>query len=80
MQVQDPTMHIHSVSIPASALNATAGQTFTTTVAGPPNYPDHTHTVVLTAAHLATLKGGGSVTVTSGPAAGHTHDFTVSCH
>lgn len=79
-QVQDPTNHVHSVTVPASTLNATTVQTFTTSVAGAPTYPDHTHTVALTATELATLKGGGNVTVMSGPAAGHTHMYSVSCH
>jgi hypothetical protein len=40
---------------------------------------DHTHTVTLTAAQLATLKSGVSVTVTSTTTAYHEHVITVSC-
>jgi hypothetical protein len=75
--VADGLGHMHTVTVPASTLNATSVQTFTTSVAGS---PAHTHTVALTANNLAIIKGGGSVTVVSGPADGHTHMFVVSCH
>ena len=40
---------------------------------------DHTHTVTLTLAQLATLKSGASVTVTSTTTDYHQHVITVSC-
>ncbi|MDB4953686.1 MAG: hypothetical protein JWO36_1255 [Myxococcales bacterium] len=41
----------------------------------------HTHTVLVTAANFATLKGGGSVMITSStePTLMHNHVVTVSC-
>jgi hypothetical protein len=38
------------------------------------------HMVTLEPAQLTTLKGGGSVMVTSSSASAHTHVFTISCH
>lgn len=40
---------------------------------------DHTHTVTLTLAQLATLKSGASVTVVSTTTDYHQHVITVSC-
>jgi len=40
---------------------------------------DHTHTVTLTVAQLATLKTGASVTVVSTTTDFHQHIITVSC-
>lgn len=39
----------------------------------------HTHSVILTPAHFATLAGGGTVTVTASSGGGHTHEVTVQC-
>ena len=41
---------------------------------------DHTQKARLEPAQLTTLKGGGTVTVTSSTASAHTHVFTISCH
>ncbi|HVV16339.1 MAG TPA: hypothetical protein VHH90_03975 [Polyangia bacterium] len=75
-QVADSNGHTHTVSIPASDLNATADQTVDTSVT-----LGHTHAVTLTVANLATIKGGGHVTVTSTQAGSpaHVHMYTVSC-
>lgn len=75
-QVPDSTGHMHSVMIPASDLNATTDQTINTTV-----QLGHMHAVTLVVADLATLKGGGQVTVTSTSAGtpAHTHMYMVSC-
>ena len=75
-QVADTTGHVHTVTIPASDLNATTDQTVDTSVAF-----GHMHAVTLTAANLATIKAGGQVTVTSTQAGSpaHLHMYTVSC-
>ncbi len=75
-QVADANGHVHTVSIPASDLNATTDQTINTSVAA-----GHMHAVTLTAADLATIKGGGQVTVVSTQAGtpAHLHMYTVSC-
>lgn len=39
----------------------------------------HSHDITLSAADMATLAGGGEVTVTSTLTLGHTHTVTVSC-
>jgi hypothetical protein len=72
--MQAPSDHTHTLTIPASTVDATSGQTFTTGSAD-----GHTHMVSLTPAELATLKGGGTVMVTSSQSVGHTHGFTISC-
>jgi hypothetical protein len=38
------------------------------------------HMITLAVADLATIKAGGSVTVTSTTVDQHQHMFTVSCH
>lgn len=75
-QVPDSTGHTHEVMIPASDLDATSDQTINTTVTF-----GHMHAVTLAVADLATLKGGGQVTVTSTSAGtpAHTHMYSVSC-
>jgi len=79
-QVQDSSMHTHSLMIPASALDMTTAQMFNTGIT-----ESHMHMVTLQPADLSALKGGGSVTATSttamapgGPV--HSHTFMVSCH
>jgi hypothetical protein len=68
---------MHMVTIPASTLDATTAQTIATNVVGM-----HMHDVTLQPADLTTLKGGGSVMITSSSAGmpAHTHLYTVSCH
>jgi len=74
-EVQSASDHTHTLVIPASTLNATTAQTIDTGLA-----LAHMHAVTLEPADLATLKGGGSVTITSSVASAHTHVFTISCH
>jgi hypothetical protein len=74
-EMQSPSDHTHTVTIPASMLNSTMSQTFNTSVE-----LAHMHMVTLNPAQMTTLKGGGSVTVTSSVASAHTHDYTISCH
>ncbi|HEX3905267.1 MAG TPA: hypothetical protein VH853_20730 [Polyangia bacterium] len=84
-QVADATGHFHTVMIQASLLDAATDQTITTGPATPDmdggTVSAHMHMVTLTVANLATLKGGGQVTVTSQPAGlgPHTHMYMVSC-
>jgi len=74
-ETQSASDHTHTLTIAASTVNATSAQTFDTGLAA-----GHMHMVTLEPAQLTTLKGGGSVTVTSTSSVGHTHVFTVSCH
>jgi hypothetical protein len=69
--------HEHTLMITAAQLNSTADLTLQTNV-----QLAHMHAVVFTLANLATLKGGGMVTVESMPAGtpSHTHSYLVSCH
>jgi hypothetical protein len=60
--------------VPAATLNATSSQTFTTTLAD-----GHSHNITLTTANLATIKGGGTVTVASTVTNSHMHMFAVTC-
>jgi hypothetical protein len=71
--------HGHTLAIPVADLGATTEKVYS--IAGTAG---HDHTITLTAAQLATVKGGGTVTVTSTvtDAAGfgsHSHDVTVAC-
>lgn len=79
-QVPDTTGHVHTVMIPASKLSATSAQTFDTSVASAGTAGAHMHMVTLEPAQLATLKGGGNVTVMSTIVMSHGHMFMVSCH
>ena len=73
--MQAPSDHVHTVTIPASTLDSTSAMTFDTSVA-----LGHMHAVTLQPLQLATIKGGGSVMVTSTVASAHSHVFSVSCH
>jgi hypothetical protein len=81
-EVQDPDLlhHTHTVTVAAATLAATSDQTFTTSVASEAGIPSHTHQVILTRAHLATLAAGGTVDVTALISQGHVHSYTVRCH
>ncbi|HEY7373079.1 MAG TPA: hypothetical protein VIF57_13020 [Polyangia bacterium] len=78
--IPDSTMHSHTLMIPASTVDATTAQTINTgTTDG------HMHMVTLQPADLATLKGGGNVTMTTSSAMApggpvHTHMYMISCH
>jgi hypothetical protein len=76
VQVPDATGHTHTVTVPAATLDSTTDQTFTTSAAGTDG---HTHMITLTVAILATIKGGGQMTIISTNTDSHTHMFTVSC-
>jgi hypothetical protein len=75
-QVPDSSGHTHSVTIPASDLDATSDQTIDTSVTF-----GHMHAVTLAVADLAMLKAGGQVTVMSSVAGTppHSHAYNVSC-
>lgn len=76
-EVQAASDHTHMVTVPASTLDSTTAKTFdTSAVLG------HMHMITLEPAQLTTIKGGGSVMVTSTSAGtpAHTHVFTISCH
>lgn len=67
------TPHAHSYKLSEDELASTEDITFVLT-------DGHDHDVTLTADHLATLRSGGAVEVTSGPSGGgHTHTFEISC-
>lgn len=66
--------HTHDVCV--------AGDDLATPPSNGANYPTsnndgHLHAVALTAAQLASLERGETVTVQSSNVAGHTHDFTI---
>jgi hypothetical protein len=76
-QEPDATGHVHTVIVPAAMLDSTTDQMFTTSSAGS---PAHTHMITLTAADLAMLKSGGSVTgVMSTTVLSHFHAYDLSC-
>jgi hypothetical protein len=62
------------VCLPQSDLLASTphGAAYTTSFAN-----DHDHSVLLTQDDLTTIAGGGTVTVTTTSAQGHTHDFSI---
>ena len=68
------TNHGHSMTV--SAADVTAGVDKTYQIQGTSQHP---HAVVLTAAHFATLRQTGTVTVTSSTDAMHSHSVTVTC-
>jgi hypothetical protein len=78
-QVADTTGHTHTVTIHASALDATTAQMVDTSVVGT-GATAHMHSVTLEPAQLTTLKGGGTVTVMSSIVMSHGHMFMISCH
>lgn len=66
--------HGHELSVPAADLDSRADKVY-----GIAGTAGHDHEVSLTPAHFATLKAGGTVTLTSTSAFGHDHQVTVSC-
>jgi macrolide-specific efflux system membrane fusion protein len=80
MQLADSTAHVHTFVVTAALLTSTSAIDLQT---GP--FPvgsgGHLHTVTLSAANLATLRGGGSVTVMSTMAGtpAHSHMYMLSC-
>ena len=81
-QVIDATGHVHLLVMDASVLLATTDQMLLTNGFPPDNSGGHFHPITLTVANLATLRGGGSLTVTSGIGGTpeHTHMYMISCH
>jgi hypothetical protein len=73
-QLPDTTGHVHTVTVPASALSGGSAQMFMTSVV-----LGHQHTVTLQPADLSALMSGGSVTVTSSVADLHAHMYSVNC-
>ena len=66
--------HGHTLTVPFADVTAATAKTYDimgTSV--------HTHSVILTPAHFATLAGGGTVTVPSSSGGAHTHEVTVQC-
>jgi hypothetical protein len=73
-QLPDTIGHVHTFSVPVSAVSSTSTMMFNTGMAD-----GHVHPVTLTGAQLMSLSSGGSVTVTSGLADGHVHMYMVTC-
>jgi hypothetical protein len=73
----DTNSHVHHVMVASAALAATTDQMINTDLVFA-----HMHAVTLTAADLAMLRSGGTVTVTSAAAGtpAHTHSYVVACH
>lgn len=68
------TFNIHSHQMTVSQADIDAGVAKTYTATG-----GHNHDVTLTAGDFTTLANNGTVVVTSGEGAGHTHQVTVTC-
>jgi hypothetical protein len=66
--------HGHALEIPAADLESKVDVHYS--IQGTSNHP---HTITLTPAQLAALKGGQSVTVTSSTDFSHSHDVTITC-
>jgi hypothetical protein len=66
--------HGHALAIAAADLDSTSDKTYDIRGAA-----DHTHSVTFSAAQLAQLKAGNTVTVTSSPAFGHDHRIEERC-
>lgn len=66
--------HGHALSIPAADLDATAPRTYDIQGSA-----DHTHQVTFSAADLAQLKAGQTVTVISTTALAHEHSISETC-
>ncbi|HJV60350.1 MAG TPA: hypothetical protein VJ743_05350, partial [Albitalea sp.] len=66
--------HGHALTVPQSDLDSTTDKVYS--IMGSAS---HDHTITLSAAMLAQLKAGMSVTTTSTTTLSHNHDVTVSC-
>lgn len=66
--------HGHTLSIPAADLNSSVSMSYNIQGAG-----DHGHQVTFSAAQLAQLKAGQTVTVSSTTTASHSHDVSGAC-
>lgn len=66
--------HRHSLVIARADLDSTVARTYNVQGTG-----DHGHTVTLSPAHLAQLKAGQTVSVTSTMDSGHTHQLGGGC-
>jgi hypothetical protein len=66
--------HGHTLTVPQADVDAAADKSYDITGSAA-----HQHTVMVTAAHFATLANGESVTITSSTDASHSHDVTISC-
>lgn len=66
--------HDHALTIARADLDSATDKVYSIMGAA-----THDHTVTLTTAMLATLKGGMPVTVTSTNTVGHSHDVTITC-
>jgi hypothetical protein len=66
--------HGHVLTIAAADLDSTTGKTYD--IYGT---ADHTHSVTLTAANLASLKSHATVVVTTTVTLAHSHEITISC-
>lgn len=66
--------HGHSLSIAAADLDSTTAKTYSIQGAA-----SHAHSITLSPAQLASLKAGGTVTVTSTTDLAHEHAVSVTC-
>lgn len=66
--------HGHLFSVAIADLSSTSSKTYDIRGSA-----DHTHTVTLSAADLAKLKTGASVTVATSETASHTHSVSLAC-
>jgi hypothetical protein len=68
------TNHGHTITVSLTDVNAAADKTYDITGSSP-----HAHSVTVTAAQFAQIKGGTTLMITSTSGAGHTHAVTVMC-
>jgi hypothetical protein len=78
-QLPDTNGHTHTVTIHPSQLDSTTAIAVTTSAVPDLAGVVHSHMVPLTAAMLAQLKSGGTVTAPSLVADGHIHTYSISC-
>ncbi len=68
------TNHGHTITVSLADVNAAADKTYDITGTSP-----HAHSVTVTAAQFAQIKGGTTLMITSTSGMAHTHAVTVMC-
>lgn len=69
-----PYNHGHTLDIPAADITAGTMRSYDITGGA-----DHSHTVTISAADMATLAGNGSIQVMSSIGASHSHTIDIRC-
>ncbi len=71
---QIASTHGHGLTVPHADIEAGEGKDYDITGSAA-----HSHSIMLTANHMADLAAGMSVTVVSTSGGGHTHQVTITC-